>query len=36
MAKILLVEDNAELAAAIRHNLEFEGYEVLIAPDWPA
>lgn len=33
MAKILLVEDNAELAKAIRHNLEFEGYEVLIAPD---
>ena len=35
MPKILLVEDNAELAAAIRHNLEFEGYEVLIASDGP-
>ena len=33
MPKILLVEDNAELAAAIRHNLEFEGYEVCIASD---
>ena len=33
MQKILIVEDNAELAAAIRHNLEFEGYEVEIASD---
>src|SRR5687768_8569818 len=36
MPRILLVEDNAELAAAIRHNLEFEGYEVFIAGDGPA
>ena len=36
MQKILIVEDNAELAAAIRHNLEFEGYEVAIAGDGPA
>lgn len=28
--RILLVEDNEELAAGIRHNLELEGYEV----DW--
>jgi DNA-binding response OmpR family regulator len=35
MPKILLVEDNSELAAAIRHNLEFEGYEVFIASDGP-
>jgi DNA-binding response OmpR family regulator len=33
VASILLVEDNAELAAAIRHNLEFEGYEVQVAAD---
>lgn len=30
--RILLVEDNEELAAGIRHNLELEGYEV----DWVA
>lgn len=28
-SRILLVEDNEELAAGIRHNLELEGYEVL-------
>ena len=28
-ARILLVEDNEELAAGIRHNLELEGYEVI-------
>ncbi|HEX6574152.1 MAG TPA: response regulator transcription factor [Gemmatimonadaceae bacterium] len=33
MSKILVIEDNTELANAIRHNLEFEGYEVSIAPD---
>lgn len=31
--RILLVEDNEELAAGIRHNLELEGYEVLWAGD---
>jgi DNA-binding response OmpR family regulator len=31
-ARILLVEDNEELAAGIRHNLELEGYAV----DWAA
>ncbi len=33
MARILLVEDSADLAAAIRHNLEFEGYDVHVAGD---
>ncbi|HVF40312.1 MAG TPA: response regulator transcription factor [Gemmatimonadaceae bacterium] len=33
MARVLIVEDSAELAAAIKHNLEFEGYEVLVAAD---
>lgn len=31
-ARVLLVEDNEELAAGIRHNLELEGYDV----DWYA
>ncbi len=31
MPRILVIEDNAELAAAIRHNLEFEGYSVSVA-----
>lgn len=34
-ARILLVEDNEELAAGIRHNLELEGYEVLWEGDGP-
>ena len=33
MPRILIIEDNAELAKGIRHNLVFEGYEVLIAGD---
>ncbi|MEQ9401650.1 MAG: response regulator transcription factor [Longimicrobiales bacterium] len=32
-AHILLVEDNEDLAAGIRHNLELEGYEVSWAGD---
>jgi two-component system, OmpR family, alkaline phosphatase synthesis response regulator PhoP len=36
MARILLVEDNAELAAGIRYNLELDGYEVRVAEDGPA
>ena len=36
MSRILIIEDNAELAAGIKHNLEFEGYEVLIASDGPS
>ena len=31
MARILVVEDNADLAAGIRYNLELEGYEVRVA-----
>lgn len=34
-ARILLVEDNEELAAGIRHNLELEGYEVRWEADGP-
>jgi DNA-binding response OmpR family regulator len=33
MARILIIEDNSELAAGIRHNLEIEGYTVDIALD---
>jgi DNA-binding response OmpR family regulator len=33
MARLLLVEDNAELAAGIRYNLELEGHTVEIAED---
>lgn len=36
MARILLVEDNAELAAGIRYNLELDGYEVRWAEDGAA
>lgn len=32
-ARILLVEDNADLAYGLRNNLEYEGYEVDVAPD---
>jgi two-component system response regulator MtrA len=34
--RILLVEDNAELADGIRYNLELEGYAVHVAGDGPA
>ena len=33
MARILLIEDSAELAAGIRYNLELEGHDVHIAED---
>ena len=36
MPRILLVEDNAELAAGVRYNLELEGHEVHVAPDGPS
>jgi DNA-binding response OmpR family regulator len=36
MARILLVEDNAELAEGIRYNLDLEGYAVRVAEDGPA
>ncbi len=32
MARILLVEDNPDLAAGIEYNLRLEGYDVRIAP----
>ena len=32
-ARILVVEDNAELAAGLRYNLEMEGYAVRVAED---
>ena len=35
MARILVVEDNAELAAGICYNLELEGYEVQVAGEGP-
>ena len=35
-ARILLVEDNEDLAAGIRHNLELEGYQVAWAGDGPS
>jgi DNA-binding response OmpR family regulator len=31
--RILVVEDNAELADGLRYNLDLEGYDVAIAPD---
>lgn len=36
MARILVVEDNLELAAGIRYNLELEGHEAVMAEDGPA
>lgn len=36
IGRILLVEDNEELAAGIRHNLELDGYSVAWAPDGPS
>src|ERR1051325_2145040 len=33
MAKILVVEDNSDLAAGIEYNLRLEGYDVRIADD---
>lgn len=36
MSKILIVEDNADLAFGLSRTLEAEGYEVAVAPDGPA
>ncbi|HEX9938430.1 MAG TPA: response regulator transcription factor [Longimicrobium sp.] len=36
MARILVVEDNTELAAGIRYNLELEGHQVEVAEDGPS
>jgi DNA-binding response OmpR family regulator len=33
MTRILVVEDNADLAFGLRNNLEIEGYEVVVAGD---
>src|SRR5712691_7956658 len=33
MKRVLVVEDNAELAFGLRNNLEIEGYEVEVADD---
>ncbi|MEE8135032.1 MAG: response regulator transcription factor [Gemmatimonadales bacterium] len=33
MAKVLVIEDNADLAFGLRTNLEIEGYEVILAED---
>ena len=35
-ARILVVEDNADLATGIEYNLKLEGYDVRIAPDGPS
>ena len=36
MARILVAEDEADIAKGLRDNLEFEGYEVLVAEDGEA
>jgi two-component system, OmpR family, alkaline phosphatase synthesis response regulator PhoP len=36
MARILVVEDNGDLAAGIEHNLKLEGYDMRVAPTGPA
>jgi DNA-binding response OmpR family regulator len=36
MSRILVVEDNTDLAAGIEYNLALEGYDVRIAADGPA
>jgi DNA-binding response OmpR family regulator len=36
MTRVVVVEDNPDLAFGLRNNLEIEGYEVEVAPDGPA
>jgi DNA-binding response OmpR family regulator len=36
VARLLVIEDNADLAYGLRNNLEIEGHEVLVAVDGPA
>ena len=36
MSRVLIVEDNHDLAFGLRNNLEIEGYIVEVAPDGPA
>ena len=33
MSRVLVIEDNVDLAFGLRNNLEIEGYEVEVAPD---
>ena len=33
MIRILIVEDKPNMVAGLRDNFEFEGYEVITAPD---
>jgi DNA-binding response OmpR family regulator len=33
MSRVLVIEDNTDLAFGLRNNLEIEGYEVLVAED---
>src|SRR6202140_1704936 len=33
MARILIVEDEPNMVAGLRDNFEFEGFQVIIAPD---
>jgi DNA-binding response OmpR family regulator len=35
MTRVLVVEDNADLAYGLRNNLEIEGYDVELASDGP-
>jgi two-component system, OmpR family, alkaline phosphatase synthesis response regulator PhoP len=35
MARVLVVEDNPDLAFGLRNNLEIEGYDVVVAEDGP-
>ena len=36
MTRILIVEDNADLAVGLQNNLEIEGYDVTLADDGPS
>lgn len=36
MARILIAEDEADMASGLRDNLQFEGYEVIVAEDGQA
>ena len=35
MARVLVIEDNADLAFGLRNNLEIEGHDVVVAEDGP-
>jgi DNA-binding response OmpR family regulator len=36
MSRVLVVEDNPDLAFGLRNNLEIEGYDVIVADDGPS